>query len=154
MFSNKELKIKQCKRCLYKNTHPFGLIIDENGICSGCRIHEEKDILDWDERWEILKKIVNEYKINNKSTYDCIVPVTGGGDSYYILHLVKNKLKLNPLLVTYNKYFNTPLGIRNLANLRTNSNAFLTVALCIEDLFLFLNKYFFTSILLPFLTPI
>ena len=30
----------------------------------------------------------------------------------------KNKLNLNPLLVTYNKYFNTELGIKNLANLR------------------------------------
>ena len=29
---------------------------------------------------------------------------------------------LNPLLVTYNKYFNTPLGIRNLANLRIRFN--------------------------------
>ena len=37
---------------------------------------------------------------------------------YYVVHLVKNKLKLNPLLVSYNKYFNTPLGIRNLSNLR------------------------------------
>ena len=31
----------------------------------------------------------------------------------------KNKLNLNPLVVTYNKYFNTPIGIKNLANLRT-----------------------------------
>jgi N-acetyl sugar amidotransferase len=55
-------------------------------------------------------------------TYDCIVPVTGANDSYYIVHLVKERLGLNPLLVTYNKYFNTPLGIRNLANLRIQFN--------------------------------
>jgi N-acetyl sugar amidotransferase len=36
--------------------------------------------------------------------------------------LAKVKLGLNPLLVTYNKYFNTPLGIRNLANLRIRFN--------------------------------
>ena len=34
------------------------------------------------------------------------------------MHNVKNKLGLNPLLVSYNKYYNTPLGVRNLANLR------------------------------------
>jgi hypothetical protein len=34
------------------------------------------------------------------------------------MHLVKERLGLNPLLVCYNKYFNTALGIRNLANLR------------------------------------
>ena len=38
------------------------------------------------------------------------------------MHLVKERLKLNPLLVTYNKYFNSPLGIRNLANLRISFN--------------------------------
>lgn len=44
--------------------------------------------------------------------------MTGAGDLYFIVHVVKNLLRLNPLLVSYNKYFNTPLGIRNLANLR------------------------------------
>ena len=46
------------------------------------------------------------------------MPVTGGQDSFYILHIVKNILGLNPLLVNYNKYYNTPLGIHNLSNLR------------------------------------
>ena len=114
--------IKFCKRCLYSNQHPLGLTIDEKGICSGCRIHEEKDNLDWDYRWELLKKIIKPYRSKSRENYDCIVPVTAANDSYYIVHLVKNKLKLNPLLVTYNKYFNTPLGIKNLANLRIKFN--------------------------------
>lgn len=116
------MSIKFCKRCLYGNTHPLGLILDEEGICSGCRIHEEKDSLNWEERWEKLIKLVQPYKNNTGTNYDCIVPVTGGQDSYYIVYLVKERLGLNPLLVTYNKYFNTPLGIRNLANLRIRFN--------------------------------
>jgi len=115
-------EIKFCKRCLYSTAHPLGLTLDEEGICSGCRIHEEKDELDWDERWNKLEKLVQPYRSKNGTTYDCIVPVTGGQDSYYIVYLVKEKLKLNPLLVTYNKYFNTPLGIKNLANLRIKFN--------------------------------
>ncbi len=111
-----------CKRCLYASSHPLGLTIDDEGICSGCRVHEEKDTLDWDERWNILDKLVSNYRSKSTKTYDCIVPVSGGQDSHYILHLVKNKLKLNPLVVTYNKYWNTPLGIRNLANLRIKFN--------------------------------
>jgi N-acetyl sugar amidotransferase len=107
-----------CKRCLYSTSHPLGLILDEDGICSGCRIHEEKDRLDWDARWTLLESVVRPHKSQGGNNYDCIVPVTGGNDSYYIVHLVKERLKLNPLLVTYNKYFNTELGIRNLANLR------------------------------------
>ena len=59
------------------------------------------------------------YRDQTGTNYDCIVPVSGAGDSYFIVHLVKERLGLNPLLVSYNRYFNTPLGVRNLANLRT-----------------------------------
>jgi N-acetyl sugar amidotransferase len=109
--------VRTCRRCLYPETHPLGLVFDDEGICSGCRVHEEKDRLDFRERWTRLETIVQPYR-SRTGTYDCIVPVTGGNDSYFIVHVVKERLGLNPLLVTYNKYFNTPLGIWNLANLR------------------------------------
>jgi N-acetyl sugar amidotransferase len=115
-------EIQFCNRCLYSTAHPLGLILDEAGICSGCRIHEEKDSLDWAARWHMLEGLVNPYRNLDVKNYDCIVPVTGAQDSYYIVYLVKVRLGLNPLLVTYNKYFNTPLGIRNLANLRIRFN--------------------------------
>ena len=54
-------EIKFCKRCLYSNLHPLGLTIDKDGICSGCIVHEEKDSLDWSNRWEKLKKIIRPY---------------------------------------------------------------------------------------------
>lgn len=111
-----------CKRCLYTTRHPLGLTLDDSGICSGCRIHEEKDTLDWARRWKILEEQVAPYRVASGKTYDCIVPVTGANDSYYIVHLVKERLGLNPLLVAYNKYYNTPLGVRNLANLRIRFN--------------------------------
>lgn len=114
--------IQFCKRCLYSTAHPLGLTLDDEGICSGCRVHEEKDTLDWSERWKMLESLVKPYRNQDGTNYDCIIPVTGAQDSYYIVHLVKERLGLNPLLVTYNKYFNTPLGIRNLANLRIRFN--------------------------------
>lgn len=113
---------KTCKRCLYNEEHPLGLIIDDEGICSGCRIHEEKDTLDWAERWQQLEQLVQPYRSKDTRNYDCIIPVSGGQDSYFIVHTVKNILGMNPLLVTYNKYWNTPLGIKNLANLRIKFN--------------------------------
>jgi len=116
------MNIKFCKRCLYSSYHPLGIVINEDGICSGCKIHEEKDFLDWDQRFNKLEKIVSNYRNKKSENYDCIVPVTGGNDSYFIVHVVKNILGLNPLLVSYNKYFNTPLGIKNLANLRIRFN--------------------------------
>ena len=114
--------IQFCKRCLYTTAHPLGLTLDHESICSGCRIHEEKDRLDWAARWHKLEELVKRYRSHAKNSYDCIIPVTGGQDSHYIVHLVKERLGMNPLLVTYNKYFNTPLGIRNLANLRIRFN--------------------------------
>ena len=110
--------IKFCNRCVYSNNHPLGLIINDDGLCTGCKIHEEKDTLDWLERWDKLLKLVQEYRSIDGKNYDCIVPVSGANDSYFIVYLVKERLGLNPLLVTYNKYWNTAHGIRNLANLR------------------------------------
>ena len=114
--------IETCKRCLYDTSHPLGLIIDDDGICSGCRIHEEKNTLDWSHRFQLLETLVKDYRCKEKNNYDCIIPVSGGMDSYFIVYIVKEKLGLNPLLVNYNKYWNTPLGVRNLANLRIRFN--------------------------------
>ena len=108
-----------CKRCLYPSNHPYGMIFDENGICMGCRVHEEKDQLDWKQRFKKLQKITFNSKFMSNKNFDCIIPVTGGGDSYYIVYVVKNLLGMNPLLVNYNSHYNTKLGIRNLANLTT-----------------------------------
>ena len=50
-----------CQRCLYSTAHPLGLTLDTDGICSGCRIHEEKDSLDWDARWRLLEQKIEPY---------------------------------------------------------------------------------------------
>ena len=115
-------EIKFCIKCLYGSTHPLGLTFNEKNICSGCLIHEEKNTLDWKHRWSKLLKLTNEYKSKSKNTYDCIIPITGAQDSHYIVYIAKEKLKLNPLLVCYNKYYNTSIGIKNISNLRIKFN--------------------------------
>jgi N-acetyl sugar amidotransferase len=107
-----------CTRCLYISSHPLHLVFDDEGVCSGCRVHEEKDQLDWNSRGKMLESIFKNYRNHTGSNYDCIVPVTGGRDSYFIVHTVKKVYGMNPLLVTYNKHYNTDVGVRNLANLR------------------------------------
>jgi N-acetyl sugar amidotransferase len=114
---------RECFRCLYREDHPLGLIIDSQGVCSGCRVHEEKDQLDWTQRKMELQAIVNQYKLRQSNNYDCVVPVTGGQDSFFIVHTVIHKLGLNPLLVNFNRNFNSSVGIRNLAQLRTTFSA-------------------------------
>ncbi len=111
--------MKYCKRCLYPENHPLGLIFDHAGVCSGCRIHEEKDELDWPMQLRKLKKICEQYRNKSRSTHDCIIPVTGARDSYFIVDFVINQLKMTPLLVNYNSHYNMRMGIRNLAYLRS-----------------------------------
>ena len=53
--------MKYCTRCLYPENHPYGLIFDENGVCSGCIVHEEKDVIDWDKKFKKLKNIEDRY---------------------------------------------------------------------------------------------
>lgn len=110
--------IRQCARCLYTEAHPLNLTVDARWVCSGCRVHEEKDALDWRARWETLRSLVAAFRGRGRTLYDCVVPVSGARDSHFVVHTVKNRLGLNPLLVSYNRHYNTDLGIRNLANLR------------------------------------
>lgn len=111
--------MKYCKRCLYPANHPLNITFDDRGVCSGCRIHEEKDVLDWDRRGGTLKKILDGYRDRSGKSYDCIIPVSGARDSYFIVHTIKNVYKMHPLVVTYNKQYNTKTGIRNMAYLKT-----------------------------------
>ncbi|OGT89682.1 MAG: LPS biosynthesis protein [Gammaproteobacteria bacterium RIFOXYA12_FULL_61_12] len=107
-----------CSRCLYGSHHPLNITFDETGVCSGCKVHEEKDSLDWGERALRLQRILDAYRNRSGNNYDCVVPVSGARDSHFIVHTLKNVYGMNPLLVTYNKHYNTDVGIRNLANLR------------------------------------
>jgi len=98
------------------------IIFDEEGVCSGCRYHESREHLeiDWEERWEMLEELAEDAKRMAKERgngHDCIVPVSGGKDSHYQVWLLKEKLGLNPLLVTFNHAFNSPSGVANLNNL-------------------------------------
>jgi len=111
-------KIFFCNECLYPSNHPLNLTFNKHGVCSGCIIHKEKYKIKWSLKINKLKKIINFYKGKNYN-YDCIVPVSGARDSFFVLDFVKNTLKLNPLLVSYNKHYNTETGIRNLAYLKT-----------------------------------
>lgn len=111
--------MRYCKRCLYPENHPLHIVFDADGVCSGCRVHEEKDVLDWGERGRMLGQICDAYRSRDGRHYDCIIPVSGARDSHFIVHTMKYVYGMHPLLVTYNKHYNTRRGIRNLAYLRT-----------------------------------
>lgn len=111
--------MKYCTECLYPNTHPLGITFNNDGLCSGCIIHKEKFEIDWIKKQNELKILLNEYKNVSQNNWDCVIPVSGGRDSFFIVDLIKNKYKMNPLLVTYNKHYNSHTGNRNIAYLKT-----------------------------------
>jgi len=111
--------ILQCKRCLYTTDHPFGLTLDAEGVCSGCRTHEEKIRLDWTARAALLPGRIAQILGRGRSRdYDCVVPVRGTPEYFKVLDIVKNQLGLNPLVVAYNSQFNSRVGIENFDLLR------------------------------------
>lgn len=72
--------MRYCSRCLYPTNHPLNITFDQDGVCGGCRVHEEKDRLDWKDRDQKLQKILKFYKNKSGQNYDCVVPVSGGRD--------------------------------------------------------------------------
>ena len=101
-----------CKECVYPKSAVL-LGIDDDGVCTACKAH--KKFLDLsDEKWKQREKkfveIINKYK--NKNYYDCLIPVSGGKDSYFQTHICK-KYGLKPLLVTYDNNNWLPEGSFN-----------------------------------------
>lgn len=109
------MNINYCKKCWNPSNHPLSISFDSKGVCSGCYVHNEKYEINWNAKYNKLKNFYSN--IRNKYSYDCVIPVNGNGDDYFVTNFAKNYLNLRPLLVSYNNHFNTKVGIRNLANL-------------------------------------
>lgn len=107
-----------CKKCFYHNEHPLKITFID-GICSGCLIHNEKYKIDWSQKQAKLKKILRPYQKINPNGFNCIVPVSGAKDSFFIVDYVKNKLGMRPLLVSYNIHYNSQIGLKNLAHIKS-----------------------------------
>ena len=111
--------MKFCERCLYPDNHALGITFNKKNVCSGCIVHEEKYQIDWKEKEKKLSTFLDQYKKKINSNYDCIIPVSGTGDDFFVVETIKKKYEMNPLLVTYNTHFNTSVGVRNLSQLIT-----------------------------------
>ena len=109
--------MKYCLRCVCPENYAIPLTFDQKGVCSACRVHEEKEKIDWSAREKKLRAILDQYRSKNGNNYDCVIPVSGGKDSTYQTYLMKKVYGMNPLLVTYNHEMNTRRGIRNIENM-------------------------------------
>jgi N-acetyl sugar amidotransferase len=109
--------IRYCTRCVYPSVAASPLQFDKDGVCSGCRTYAQSTEVDWERRKNQFVALVERYRSKEGSNYDCIIPVSGGKDSYFQIHIIK-ELGLKPLLVTYHGNNYTPTGMKNLLNMR------------------------------------
>lgn len=91
--------------------------IDDNGLCSGCRYYDQRSTINWEHRKSELIQILEKYKSNDESNYDCIIPVSGGKDSTFQT-LKMLEFGMNPLCVTATTDILTDLGRRNIENIK------------------------------------
>lgn len=110
--------IRYCKKCTMPSTRP-GITFDEEGVCSACRHFENRPKVDWDSRMAEFEKFCDKYRhCNGKGNYDCAVAVSGGKDSHYQVHILKEVMHMNPILFSVEDNFPmTEAGIHNLKNI-------------------------------------
>ena len=119
--------IEFCARCVISNQRPNSTVeykhtasstkkvisFDEEGICDACRHAEKKqEIIDWDRRRAELKELCDKYRSRNGS-HDCLVPGSGGKDSFYQSWMLKYEFGMNPLTCTWAPNIYTDWGWRN-----------------------------------------
>ncbi len=119
-------EIKVCNKCTYTNQKPNSTIefrakledkksglLFEDGKCSACFYSQTKDnSVDWSSRKKELMKVCDRFRSNNNE-YDCIVPGSGGKDSFYAALVLKNEFGMNPLTVTWAPHLYTEWGWQN-----------------------------------------
>lgn len=115
----KDIPYQRCTRCISDSTCP-GITFDNEGVCNFCHLHDKwAKMYPNDERGQaIWEKTLQKIKADGKGKkYDCVVGISGGRDSTYVLHLVVKKYGLRPLAVHFNDGFDNPVGGENMINI-------------------------------------
>jgi N-acetyl sugar amidotransferase len=107
--------LKYCVRCCMPETNE-GIIFDEMGICQACQSSEQKIHINWVEREKRLRLILEDAKKKAGNNYDCIVPISGGKDSTFQLHILTRVYTMKPLAVTFSHNWYSKTGWYNLQN--------------------------------------
>ncbi len=108
--------MKVCSRCIYDERTP-GIAFDENGVCNHCHQFDdlEREYPTGEAGWKKLEEIAAQIKKSGRGKkYDCIIGVSGGCDSSFLLHIAKAKLGLRPLAVHFDNTWNSKTAVENI----------------------------------------
>jgi len=114
--------MKYCARCVYPMV-AANVMFDDDGVCAACATAAEFDrrvnAAFWDHRRQAFERLVSDVasRPDRAANWDCIIPVSGGKDSYWQTHLAVEH-GLRPLLVTYHGNNYLPEGQANLDRMR------------------------------------
>ncbi|MCL5407044.1 MAG: N-acetyl sugar amidotransferase [Patescibacteria group bacterium] len=106
---------KICTRCVADTTIP-NISFDKEGVCNFCYLHNEmeKEYPQGKIGAQKLKEIVQEIKNKGQGKkYNCIVGVSGGRDSSFLLYMAV-KLGLKPLAVHFDNGWDSPIAVTNI----------------------------------------
>ncbi len=116
---NTDLKV--CTNCIYDERVP-SISFDEDGVCNYC--HQLESLKNEygtgkEKGQKKFEDIVDKIKKDGKGKkYDCIIGVSGGTDSSYMLYLTK-KMGLRPLAVHYDNTWNSAIATENIRKVLT-----------------------------------
>lgn len=117
----KRRNIVWCKECTYPSISAAPMEFDDDGVCTGCQMARVKAGISadvWARRKNVLRNLIETYRCRDGSRHDVVIPVSGGKDSYFQVHVLKEEFGVNPLLVTYDGNNWTEVGWRNLIRMR------------------------------------
>jgi len=119
-------EVKFCQKCVISNQRPNSTVeykhtkeskkdtinFNAQGECDACSQAARKNETDWLAREKELEELCNKNRSKDGS-YDCLIPGSGGKDSFYQAHILKYKYNMNPLTVTWAPNIYTDWGRRN-----------------------------------------
>ncbi len=114
-----------CIQCIYDDDIP-NMTFNEKGVCNYCQIHEDLERLyptgsEGDRRLkDLFKKIKSEGTERGKQ-YDCVIGVSGGCDSSYLIYKAV-EMGLKPLAVHFDNTWNSPIATQNIQKILSKLN--------------------------------
>ena len=108
-----------CSRCVMDTTDSV-ISFDDNGVCDHCRTYDAKILPYWvngNDDNSAFNMMIDKIKADgNGKDFDCIIGMSGGVDSSYLVHLAANA-GLNPLVFHVDAGWNSITAVNNIDRL-------------------------------------